>query len=192
MASHRTRGHKIIMIKRKAKKIFICCMMLLSVCIFYRSLIPRDTIALCNYLFKEMYVDLWTGELDFTKVGSKENATITTSSTFRYAVFANCDIDRLYLVNDSLGNRFKGTIKYTVYSDKQAIDAKTVKSSIGWLGCYGRQDDNCRSEDMFQFWMPYNGEYDTITIEMEVLEADSTYLDKRTNVYMSVGGEWLP
>jgi hypothetical protein len=172
-------------------KIAICVAALLSFTLFYRQIIPRDTLALINSCRDDMYDEIWKGNLDLTRKGSTANATIYSNKVFRYGVFANCNINNVHITYDSVQAEFKGTIKYTVYNNGKIIESNVVTSSRGWRG--GRiPQKNFWRESLFPFWMPYADKYETVTIQMEVLEPDPTFLEKRSNVYLSIRGEWVP
>jgi hypothetical protein len=172
-------------------KIAMCIAVLLSLVLSYRQIIPRDTLALINSFRNDIYNEIWKGALDLTRKGSTANATISSNKMFRYGVFANCNIDDVHIVYSRGDIQFNGIIKYTIYNDGEVVETKVVESSQGWRGGNGEQEDFWR-ESLFPFWMPYADKYETVTIQMEVLEPDPTFLEKRSNVYLSIRGEWVP
>lgn len=139
----------------------------------------------------DMYSDVWVGNVDVTQVCKSTNATIFINKTYKYAVFANCDIKRSDIVYDGISNKFQGKIKYSIYYNNGDVDTYINKSSKGWVSGNKSSGDSW-SEEMFTFWMPYKDKYDTITIEIEVMEADPHFFDKRSNVYWSIAGAWTP
>lgn len=155
------------------------------------TIIPIKARAWFNYLFVNMYVDIWKGSLDVTRVGSIANATITVNKTYRYGVFSNCNINSKHIIYDQVASQFKGVVRYTIYHDQDVLESKEVRSSRGWRGGNDSPDDFWH-EPMFVFWMPYDDKYNTVTVEMEVIEADPTFMDNRKNVFWSIRGEWLP
>ena len=177
----------------RLKKIvlFILLASLLFIAPIRHAVIPKVARAWFNIIFRDLYVDIWKGQLDVTMPGSIVNATISTSDTYRYAVFINCNINKGYITSYHNSMKFKGVIRYTIYHEGEVLESHDIRSSYGWRGWNG-MPDNFWSEHMFNFWMPYNDKYDTITIEMEVLEADPSYLEKREVINWSVRGEWVP
>lgn len=156
-----------------------------------RAIIPKYTRAWCNLIFRNLVVEVWSGNFDVTTNGTSINATMHSDNTYKYNVFMNYNIDRDYIIFKPNEIKFKGIIRYTVHSNGKIIDSHDIRSSYGWQG-WNDMPDDFWSESLFEFWMPYNDEFDSVTIEMEVLEGDPSYLKNKKNAYLSIKGAWNP